>query len=937
MKRHIAFLLALTLAAPLALAQQAESPPQAPRLELTFENAGEAGLVLIRNATIWTQDERGVLENADLLMQDGKIVAVGTGLDAPDGATTIDGTGRHVTPGIIDAHSHTGSFGTNEGSDNITAQVRSQDVLNPEDRNIYQQLAGGTTAAQILHGSANAIGGQSALVKWRYKVSDSSDMLIEGATPTIKFALGENPKRSAFALPIPGLPRRYPATRMGVANSIRRAFLRARDYEAEWDAYRALSDAARAGAVPPRRDLQLETLVEILNGERMVHSHSYRHDEIIMLIRIAEEMGFKIAAFQHVLEGYKASLEIAAHGAGASTFADWYSYKFEVFDAIPYNGAIMHDDGVVVSFNSDSGELARHLNLDAAKAVKYGGLSEPDALAFVTSNPAKQLLLFDRIGSLRAGKDADIVLWNGHPLSVYSRVDMTFVDGRRVFDRELDVELRAARAAEKVRLVAAIRDEGDDEDVEATDDATDDDAGNETDVTDAAAADTAADHDATGDDEEGAAEPHRFTAVAAREYRSSPHRQGKVTAIVGATVHTVSGDTIDGGVVLFENGTITAVGGANTAIPGDADRIDATGRHLFPGMISFDSTVGLAEIDSVPGSVDTTEIGNINSDLRAEVAVNQSSEHIALNRANGVTHTLTAPRGGTIAGASALLRLDGWSWEEMTALSRAAMHMNFPSGPSGFAAFFAPPSSDEELERQRKEALGRIDDLIADTKAYARGKQAQAAGDVLHDTDVKLEGMIPVINGEIPLIIHTGGARDIRAALEWAAGHDLRIVLIDSGDAWRAADALAAANVPVVVSNVMAMPSNADDPYDAMYANAGKLAAAGVTFAIADGGGSNGGDDRNLPYQAGMAAAFGLDKSEALRAVTLYPAQILGVGDSLGSIEVGKSATFVLTDGDLLEIRTNVLQEWIDGNAVDLESKHTQLWKKWRDRPATTR
>ena len=916
MKRRIAFLLAFTMAAPVALAQ-----PQEQRLELTFENAGAAGIVLIRNATIWTQDKDGVRENADLLMRDGKIVAVGIGLDAPDGATIIDGTGRHVTPGIIDAHSHTGSFGTNEASNNITAQVRNQDVLNPEDPNIYQQLAGGTTTAQVLHGSANAIGGQSAIVKWRYKVSNSRDMLIEGATPTIKFALGENPKRSAFALPIPGLPRRYPATRMGVANSIRRAFLRARDYAGEWDAYTALSDAAKANTVPPRRDLQLEALVEILEGERLVHSHSYRQDEIIMLIRIAEEMGFKIAAFQHVLEGYKASLEIAAHGAGASTFADWYSYKFEVFDAIPYNGAIMHDDGVVVSFNSDSAELARHLNQEAAKAVKYGDLSEPDALAFVTSNPAKQLRLFDRIGSLRAGKDADVVIWNGHPLSVYSRVDMTFVDGRRVFDRELDMQLRDARAAEKERLVAAIR--ADDEDGEEGED----EAGEA----------EAADGEAEEKDGEAVTEPHRFTAVHAREYTSSPHRQGSTTAIVGATVHTVSGDTIEAGVVVFENGAITAVGGPETAIPADAQRVDATGLHLFPGMISFDSTVGLAEVDSVAGSVDTAEIDDINSDLRAELAVNQSSEHIAVNRANGVTHTLTAPRGGIIAGASALLRLDGWSWEEMTALSRAAMHMNFPSGPSGFAAFFGPPTSDDEIERQRKEALGRIDDLIADTRAYAKGKQAQAAGDVLHDTDVKLEGMIPVVNGEIPLIIHTSGARDIRAALEWAAEHDLRIILIDSGDTWRAAEELVAANVPVVVSSVLALPSNADDAYDAMYANPGMLAAAGVTFAIADGGGSNGGDDRNLPYQAGMAAAFGLDQGEALRAVTLYPAQILGVGDSLGSIEVGKSATFVLTDGDLLEIRTNVLQEWIDGNAIDLESKHTQLWKKWRDRPATTR
>jgi imidazolonepropionase-like amidohydrolase len=896
MKRYTALLLAAAVTTPLATAQEE------PRLELTYENA-DARPVLIRNATIWTQEDAGVVEGFDLVLQDGKIVAVGQGLDAPAGAVIIDATGRHVTPGIIDAHSHTGSFGTNEGSDNVTAQVRTQDVLNPEDRNIYQQLAGGTTAAQILHGSANAIGGQSGIVKWRYRVTDSTDMMIEGATPTIKFALGENPKRSAFSLPIPGLPSRYPGTRMGVANSIRRAFLRARDYASEWAAYEAMSATEQASAVPPPRDLQLDALVEILNGERMVHSHSYRQDEIIMLIRVAEEMGFTVRTFQHVLEGYKASLEIAKHGATASTFADWYSYKFEVWDAIPYNGAIMHDDGVVVSFNSDSGELARHLNLDAAKAVKYGNLSESDALAFVTSNPAKQLLLFDQMGSIREGKDADVVIWNGHPLSIYSRVDTTFVDGRRVFDRELDAAMREARAAEKMRLVAAIR--GDEEEEDATEDE--------------------------------AAEAHRFAAVPTRAYAASPHAQTGVTAIVGATVHTVSGAPIDGGVVVFANGVITAVGGPDTSIPAGATRLDAAGRHLFPGMISADSMLGLTEVDSVPGTVDTSEIDDVNSDIRAEVAVNQSSEHVAINRANGVTHTLTAPRGGTITGASALMRLDGWSWEEMTALAGAGMHMNFPSGPGGFAALFGPPVSADEITRQRNEALGRVDDWISDTKAYAHAKAAQAAGGALHSTDVKLEGLIPVVNGEMPLIIHTSGATDIRAAIEWAAGHDLRIVLVDSGDTWRAADVLVASNVPVIVSTVLALPANADDAYDAMYANAGKLAAAGVTFAIADGSGTNGGDDRSLPYQAGTAAAFGLDRQEALRAVTLYPAQILGLGDSLGSIEVGKSATFVLADGDLLEVRTHVLDVWIDGNNPGVESKHSMLWKKWRDRPAPTR
>lgn len=915
MRRLLSALAAFLLIAPVAVAQQAE------RLELTWENADPAGTVLVRNATIWTQDEAGILDGADLLVQDGKIVQVGRGLSAPAGATIIDGAGMHVTPGLIDAHSHTAADGINEGSENITAEVRIQDVLNPDQDNVYQQLAGGTTAAQVLHGSANAIGGQSALVKWRYKAADAHDMLIEDATPHIKFALGENPKRSAFTLPIPGIPRRYPATRMGVANSIRRAFLAAQDYRAEWQAYEALSDAAKRRAVPPRRDLQLETLVEILEGKRLVTAHSYRQDEIIMLIRVAEEMGFQIGAFTHVLEGYKASHEIAAHGAGASTFSDWWGYKFEVYDAIPYNGAIMHDDGVVVSYNSDSGEVARHLNTEAAKAVKYGGLSEQDALAFVTSNAARQLRLFDRIGSLRAGKDADFVIWNGNPLSVYARPVMTFVDGRKVFDRELDLRLRAARAAEKARIVAAI--EGAGEEKEAADD-------------EAGAAQAEEDEGEDAAEETPADDVQAFPAPAPREYAPWTLGQEDTTAIVGATVHTVSGATIANGVVVFADGVITAVGGAETPVPEGARRFDASGQHLWPGMIAADSQVGLVEVtQGVPGSVDTAEIDEFNSDLRAEVAVNASSELIPVTRANGVAYTLTIPRGGTIMGTSALLRMAGWSWEEMTALSRAGMHMSFPSGGGGgFAAFFGPQPSDEEITKQRREALDRVDELLAAARAYAQAKDAEEQVGVRHETDVKLEGLVPVVRGEVPLFVHTSGARDIKAALEWASGRGLRLVIVDSGDTWRAAEDLAAANVPVIVSGVLGMPRYPDDPYDAVYANAARLHEAGVLFAIANAVGNNSSDERNLPYQAGMAAAFDLPRDEAVRAVTLNPARILGLDDELGSIEPGKAATLFLTDGDLLEIRTNVLQGWIDGRPIALESRHTRLWRQWRDRPA---
>lgn len=407
--------------------------------------------VLVKGATIWTCGPQGVLERADLLARDGKIVAVGKDLAAPAGAREIDAAGRHLTPGIIDAHSHSAAAGNvNEGTRSVTAEVRVADILDPDDVEIERLLAGGVTAANVLHGSANAIGGQNAVIKMRPGASPSG-LLLEGAVPGIKFALGENPKQSNWG---GGELTRYPKSRMGVEEVIRQSFLAARDYRAEWDRYRS----APAGTLPPpRRDLQLEALAEVLAGTRQVHAHAYRQDEILALLRLADEFGVRIAAFQHVLEGYKVGRELAAHGAGASAFSDWWAYKFEVYDGIPYNGALMHRDGVIVSFNSDSDELARRLNLEAAKAVKYGGVPAAEALAFVTCNPAKQLGLEARIGSLEPGKDADFVLWSGDPLSTRSIAEQTWVDGRLRFDRSADLDRRAALEAERDALLAAAR------------------------------------------------------------------------------------------------------------------------------------------------------------------------------------------------------------------------------------------------------------------------------------------------------------------------------------------------------------------------------------------------------------------------------------------------------------------------------------------------
>lgn len=407
--------------------------------------------VLIKNATVLTIT-RGTLANTDVLIRKGKIAGVGKNLRTSANARTIDGTGKFILPGIIDCHSHSMLDSINEGSLAVTSMVRVSDALNPTDIDLYRELAGGTTTLNLLHGSANPIGGLNTVVKIKYG-RPVEEFIFPGARPGIKFALGENVKRSSVPA-LPGIQRRYPATRMGVEEVFREAFTKARDYKKSWDEYRAASGRDKT-MLPPRRDLQLEPLVEVLEGKRYVHAHSYRADEIFMMIRLADEFGFKVKTFQHVLEGYKVAKEIAQHGAGASTFADFWGYKIEAYDAIPYNAAIMTRAGVVVSMNSDSDERARRLNIDAAKAMRYGDLTEEQALKLITINPAIQLGIQDRVGSIEVGKDADLAIWNGHPFSVYARVDTTFVDGEVFFDRQQDLARRLELEKERATLEQA--------------------------------------------------------------------------------------------------------------------------------------------------------------------------------------------------------------------------------------------------------------------------------------------------------------------------------------------------------------------------------------------------------------------------------------------------------------------------------------------------
>jgi len=411
-----------------------------------FEEMPKQETILIKNTTVWTNEKDGILQNTDVLIKNGKIAAIGKNLNDA-GAKVIDGTGKHLTAGIIDEHSHIAAASINEGGQSVTSEVRIADNLNPDDINIYRQLSGGVTSSHILHGSANTIGGQTQLIKLRWGANDD-ELKFQNWAGFIKFALGENVKRTGA-----NQNNRFPDTRMGVSQVLIDAFTRAKDYEASWKKYDE-EKKKNPKAVAPRRDLELDALVEIMNKKRFITCHSYVQSEITDMIRVADRFGFTLNTFTHILEGYKVADKMKQHGAAASTFSDWWNYKMEVLDAIPYNAAIMQKVGLNVAINSDDAEMARHLNHEAAKSIKYGGMGEEDALKMVTLNPAKMLHVDDKVGSIRIGKDADVVLWSDHPLSIYSKAEKTIVDGIIYFDREKDKQLRIEIAKERARLMA---------------------------------------------------------------------------------------------------------------------------------------------------------------------------------------------------------------------------------------------------------------------------------------------------------------------------------------------------------------------------------------------------------------------------------------------------------------------------------------------------
>ncbi len=812
----------------------------------TFHTGGD---VLVKNGRVLTVTQ-GFLDGADVLIQRGRIVKVGKNLAAPAGIKVVDATGRFVTPGLVDAHSHRGIDDVNE-VDAISAEVRIRDVLNPDLPGIYNGLASGITTGLLLHGSANPIGGQSLVAKYKWRHAPE-ECLFPGAPRMIKFALGENPTGWGG--------QRYPASRMGVETVYRRAFADARVYMKAWDDYAARK--ADPKVAPPRKDLRLEALADILRGRIQVQCHSYRQDEMLMMVRLSQEFGFHLT-LQHALESYKIAPELAAAKVPVSIFGDGFAYKLEVIDSMPMASTLLDRAGVLVSINTDTFGGPVPLNVDAAKAIRYG--TPPDrALRMITINPAIELGIDAKVGSLEAGKDGDLAIWDGYPLSAYSKCAMTLIEGEPYFER------RDAFGVDKDSLRA---------DLPETKTYT----------------------------------PDLPVPKAATSY-----------LIKGATVHPISGPELLNAAVLISNGRIEAVGAMVKPGPGTVV-VDGKGLHVWPGLIDAGSQLGLTEFGQVPQATDASENGPYNPDLKAVTAVNPDSFNFGKVRYNGVTTARVYPSGGAIAGQSGVVRTLGMSPETMRWSDAMGLDVNVPAGvtPTERAGL----SADDLDKAQTRTRDGRK----ALRERFEAARRALDAG----ATDVETTAMRPYLEGKKPVLFHATDVTAIRWALAFAKEKGLKAVLVDAPDAWRVAAEIKAADVPVIVAPPVGECPEEDstvnefDPYDAPMALGAMLGRAGVRFAFESQGWETA---MNLPLRVGRMCAFGLSHDAAMRALTLEAARILGLDDRLGSLERGKVANVIVTDGDPLEATTSLRYLFMDGKPVPLQSRYTDLYRRYAGR-----
>ncbi len=863
------------------------------------------GTVLLKNATVIAITGED-LENTSVLIEAGKIKAIGRDLQAPADVKAIDLSGYTLMPGVLDPHSHIAAYDVNEWTMSVTPEVRMADVIRRDDSNLYFALAGGCTAAHVMHGSANTIGGQNVLLKLKYG-RPAEDLVLPNQHRTVKFALGENVKRPGMDQDRwdSGSPRRFPGTRMGVETVMRRALDSGRRYLQELKDDR---EARTAGKNPPplRRDLRREALADILRGDIWVNTHSYRAEEILRLFQVAEDFGFRIAALHHCLEAYRIIPEIARHGAATATFSDWWAYKIEAYDAVPQNAGMLLRGGVNSTLKSDSGELMRHMPLEAAKCMRSSGLSANEALRMVTLNAATMFGLQDRIGSIEVGKDGDIAVYNGHPLDTFSHCVLTLIEGEIYFQhRDFDADSPQPPAHTPVEFAKA----------------------------------SARVIDLTGDGSGSVPKLPGAGADAAEQPATNGDASGRtIYAIVNATLHPVSRPAMEQGTLIIESGRIAAVGQVFQIPPG-ATVIDAKGLHVWPGLINAATTVGLYEIGQVSVTVDTSETGTYQPDLLAVSAFNPHSAMVDVTRAEGITSALVIPNGPAVCGQAGLVNLDGWTLDEMLIEPRVGLVVNLPSeGPKGLLEDDKPwrdpnqPEPDEPIDR----SLAELRRFFEDARAYAL---ARDSGELTTASDSRFEEMRPYVLGRKPVLFRAGGYKHMLEVLQFADSLGLKPVILGGSEAWKLADLLAARKVPVIYEGTMDMPADvplppyASDAWDSRYQAAGVMSKAGVSFCAAHQGADLA---KLLPLEMGMAVSHGLDSDAAMRASTLSAAEILGVADQLGSLDVGKVANVIVTTDHPCRATTRVEYEFIGGRPVALESKHTRDAAGFAQRPAPT-
>ena len=879
MRPYLAAVLATALAGAAVTAdQQATAPPANPYAS-TYQPL-PARTTVIRNATILTAAGPAI-ERGSILLQNGKVTAVGATVNAPADATVIDGTGKWVTPGVIDTHSHIGVYSApgiesladgNEMTSPNTAEVSTEHAIWPQDPQFDLALAGGVTTMHILPGSANLFGGRSVTVK-NVPARTADQMKFPGAPYGLKMACGENPMR------VYGGRNTQPSTRMGNAAGYRKAWQSAVEYR---DRVRAWKAGGSDPAKRPDRNLQLETLTGVLDGEIRVQNHCYRADEMATMIDIAKEFNYKIASFHHAVEAYKVRDLLAANDICGSMWADWWGFKLEAYDGITQNIALVHEAGGCAIVHSDSADGIQRLNQEAAKAIRAGAeagikIDRADAVKWISLNPAKALGIEKLTGSLEPGKNADVVVWSGDPFSVYAHAERVFIDGAQVFDRSQPSTPRSDFQLGQVLPAPPAATKG-------------------------------SDRGQTG--VRPGSDPS-LTPVAPTG--------GPAVAITNARIHPVSGPVIERGTIVIRGGRIAAVG-ANAAAPAGARVIDAAGKSVTPGLIDSGVQIGLVEIPLAgQGSADeTTTDPRVSAAFNVIDAFNANSAVIPVTRVEGVTRALVSSggTGNVFTGQAAVLDFSG-----------AHVPASVTRGPAAITAVLGEPGA-SVAGGSRSTAMLRMREILQDAQDYGSNRLAftTAQRREYSRSRLDLDALQPVLKGQIPLAVQANRASDLLAAIRLANEFKIRLVLVGASEGWMVADQLVAASVPVVVKPLTNIPTF--ESIGATLENAARLARAGVHVAIASFDTQN---SRNIRQEAGNAIAHGMERAAALEAVTLAPARIWGVADRIGSIEPGKEADLVIWSGaDPFELTNAAERVFIKGREVPRETRQRALLDRYR-------